>query len=101
MGPERPHPGWWVTIPGGLGLTALLALDPDVYAFWAAHVTRALSRPSVQTIGAIAALQHLGEALYAARLAETIGEPAGGWFVQTLVLGFPSLRLLLRRARGR
>jgi hypothetical protein len=36
---------------------------------------------------------HLGEAWYARRLAGG----ARGWFLQTLVLGYPSLRLLRRR----
>jgi Domain of unknown function (DUF4499) len=44
---------------------------------------------------------HLGEALYAwflARKADPIN--ASGWFWQTFMIGFPSLSLLLKRARN-
>ncbi len=98
---ERPHPGWWVAVLGGLGLTALLAFDPAAYALWARRVTDALSPAVLQAMLVVAVVLHVGEALYAWRLARRSGFPAGAWFSQTLLVGFPSLRLLLRRVPRR
>lgn len=100
--PERPHVGWWVAILGGLGALAVVAFDRGAYAWWSANVTAALSPAVLRGVFATALLLHLGEALYAHRLAGHLGddEAAAGWFWQTLALGFPSLRLLRRRARG-
>jgi Domain of unknown function (DUF4499) len=98
---ERPHAGWWIVIGGGLGLTYLFAFSPGAYAWWLAHVTPLPPLAMVRRIGIGAALIHVGEALYARRLALRLGleQTATGWFVQTLALGFPSLRLLRQRAR--
>jgi hypothetical protein len=54
----------------------------------------------LQAVLATALLLHVGEALYARRLARRAGleASASGWFWQTLAVGFPSLRLILRRA---
>ncbi|KAL6279112.1 hypothetical protein ACE6H2_015993 [Prunus campanulata] len=48
----------------------------------------------------LAAAAHIGEAVYAWKLAKRV-DPANsrGWFWQTLALGFFSLRFLLKRAR--
>ena len=97
---ERPHAGWWVAVLGGLGSLAVVALDPGAYAAWSRSVTPALSQPLLQLALAIALLLHVGEALYARRLAQRAGfeRSASGWFWQTLAVGFPSLRLIRRRA---
>jgi hypothetical protein len=97
---ERPHIGWWVAILGGLGLNAAVAFDAGVYAWWCAHVTTVLPQGVVRAIFIAAVVTHVAEAAYAARLAQRsgLGDSAGGWFVQTLLLGFPSLRLLRRQA---
>jgi len=97
---DRPAPGWWLAIAGGLGLLAVVALSPAAYAFWAAHVTGAFSRSLLLVVLVAAFLVHVGEALYARRLAERLGLAGAGWFWQTLALGFPSLRLLRARARA-
>ena len=98
---ERPHPGWWVAVLGGLGLTAVLAFDPAAYALWAREVTDALSPTVLRALLAAGVALHLAEALYAWRVARHAGLAAGGWFRQTLLVGFPSLRLLLRRVPRR
>lgn len=57
------------------------------------------SQRMIQAAFVIACLVHLGEGVYAWRLASRV-DPANakGWFWQTSALGFPSLRLLLRRS---
>ncbi len=97
---ERPHIGWWVAILGGLAFNAVVGFDAGAYAWWCAHVTTALSQPLVRNIFIAAVAAHIAEATYAARLAQRAGDSVPGWFVQTLLLGFPSLRLLRRRAQA-
>lgn len=59
---------------------------------------RSMSMVRIVFVSAVAG--HIGEAIYAWRLAKRVDpENSTGWFKQTLVLGFFSLRLLLRRAR--
>jgi hypothetical protein len=96
---DRPPVGWWVAILGGLALNGAVAFDAGAYAWWCAHITTALSQGAVQAIFVAAVLTHVAEAVYAVRMARRsgIGAHTGGWFVQTLLLGFPSLRLLHRR----
>src|SRR5262249_25619602 len=98
---ETPHAGWWIGVLGGLGLLALLAFDDGAYAVWSRTVTTVLPQALLRAIFVGAVVTHVGEALYALHLVRRIG--LGGstlrWFGQTLALGFPSLRLLRRRAR--
>jgi len=98
---ERPSLGWWLAIAGGLLLNGVVAFVPAAYDLWCAHVTTALPQWLVQAIFLGAMATHVGEALYAARLARDagLGDAAAGWFWQTLALGFPSLRLLRARAQ--
>ncbi len=102
---KRPHLAWWLAIGLGLGLTFLLALSAPAYAAVAGLVPgfeTVLSRPVVQVIAVAAALAHVGEGAFAYRLArrEGLASTATGWGLQTLALGYPSLRLLLRDVRG-
>lgn len=96
---EHPPLGWWVAILAGLAINAAVAFDSSAYAWWCTHVTAVLSQGLVQAIFIAAVVTHVAEATYALRLAQHRGHgnSAGGWFVQTLLLGFPSLRLLRRR----
>uniref|UniRef100_A0A2P2JPD2 Hydroxysteroid dehydrogenase n=1 Tax=Rhizophora mucronata TaxID=61149 RepID=A0A2P2JPD2_RHIMU len=54
----------------------------------------------IRTVFLLSAAAHIGEAVYAWRLAKRV-DPANakGWFWQTLALGIFSLRFLLKRAR--
>ena len=100
---DRPHLGWWIAVLGGMGFLALLAIQPDAYAVWCVRVTAGLSQELLRGILVAAIVTHLAEAVYALRLAQHAGraETAAGWFLQTLMLGYPSLRLLRRQiARG-
>ena len=98
---DHPHVGWWVGVLGGMGALAVLAFNTGAYAAWCELVTAALPQNLLRGIFAVAVFLHVAEATYAFRVAQRarLGAQAGPWFVQTLLLGFPSLRLLLRRTR--
>jgi hypothetical protein len=97
---DRPHLGWWIAVLGGMVLLAVLAFDAGAYAAWCANVTTVLRQQLLQGIFVAALATHIAEAVYAFRLASRGGlrETAFGWFLQTFLLGYPSLRLLRRRA---
>ena len=61
-------------------------------------IIRSLLALRILAIWAIA--MHVGESIYAWRLAKRV-DPANarGWFLQTFVLGFFSLKFLLKRAK--
>lgn len=94
---ERPHLAWWISILAGLGLCGLIGFHRASFEWWSEHVTTALSQSLIQGLFIGGVLLHVGEASYAARLASRLGLDVPGWTFQTLVLGFPSLRLLLAR----
>jgi hypothetical protein len=101
-GVERPHWGWWVSIIAGMSLTTVLACSDAAYGLWSERVTTLFSRPLLVGIFVGAVALHVGEALYAWRIAPAAGatDHRLGWALQTLTLGFPSLRLLLARRRA-
>ena len=70
---------------------------------WSENVTGAVARGVYQVGFAIAALLHVGEAGYAWHRARQGGlsETAVGWGLQTFVVGFPSLLLLLAKLERR
>lgn len=95
----RPHLAWWLAIFGGLGLTFALALSQTAYDAFTS-VVPLFSRAVVRAIAVGALAAHVGEGLYAYARAKTAKLPtAAGWGWQTLMLGYPSLRLLLRELR--
>jgi 3beta-hydroxy-delta5-steroid dehydrogenase/steroid delta-isomerase len=97
---ERPHWGWWVTILGGLFALGVLALSPAAHAAWEGMIGPWTPRPLLLGILAWAVGLHVWKGLRAVQLAEQLGlhRTALGWGWQTFALGFPSLRLLERRA---
>lgn len=103
---DRPHWAWWISIPVGMGLLALLAFSPDAHAAWSAQVTNLTPRWLLQGIFVWAALVHVYKGMKAVRLAERAGLRATSlaWGWQTFLLGFPSLARLeqriARRERG-
>ncbi|MEM9070462.1 MAG: NAD-dependent epimerase/dehydratase family protein [Myxococcota bacterium] len=97
---RRPHLGWWLAIGVGLGLTFALALSDSAWGVWTDLVGTFLPRIVIQGIAIGAAILHVGEGAYAYVRARAAGLPtAGGWGFQTLLLGYPSLRLLLAEVR--
>ncbi|MBK7971800.1 MAG: DUF4499 domain-containing protein [Deltaproteobacteria bacterium] len=99
---ERPHIGWWISIFLGMGLTTALAVSDGVYGWWHEHVTTLLSQGLIQVIAVAAWAAHVGEGIAAHRLASRLGPGTDvmGWAIQTTLLGFPSLKLLKKRAAG-
>jgi 3beta-hydroxy-delta5-steroid dehydrogenase/steroid delta-isomerase len=99
---ERPAAGWWVAILGGMGALALLALSPDAHAAAERVLGVFAPRPLLLGVLAWALGLHVWKALRAVQMAERLGlrrtTLAWGW--QTFALGFASLSLLERRARG-
>jgi hypothetical protein len=100
---ERPSLGWSVAVVVGLGALGLVAFVPAAYGWWAAHVTTAISRAVLQIVFAGAVLTHMAEAFYAMHLVRRLGleTETNRWFWQTVLLGYPSLGILMRRARAR
>ena len=83
-------------------LLGTLAFSQPFFTWWTTHLFRLPPMPVLVGIFIVAVALHVGEALYAFRVARAGSAPASapGWMLQTLILGFPSLRLLLRRARS-
>ncbi len=95
---ERPPLGWWIAILAGLGLNAWVGFSDSAYAIWCSYVTAVFPQALLRNIFLAAVVVHVGEALYAWRLATQAGlRTAAGWTLQTFVLGFPSLGRLRRR----
>lgn len=90
---------WWILIPIGLGLTAALALSDGTRALLPAAVGAILTPTLMRIILAVALGLHVLEGSFAMSRAKMRGLPAAAWGAQTLLLGYPSLRLLLWRTR--
>lgn len=96
---ERPHIGWWIAILFGMTLLGVLAFNDRAYGVWVGLVGGWLPQVVMRWMFAGACALHVGETTYALVLARRLGVPLAPWGVQTLLLGFPSLRLLLARIR--
>lgn len=88
----RPAPAWFAVLDGGVALLGLMATSQAAYDV----VSRRLPVPSRRTIKVLlagTAAVHVGEAVYAYRVANENGfhRSASRWAVQTFVVGFPSL----------
>jgi hypothetical protein len=97
---DRPHLGWWLAVIAGMITLGVLAFVPAALAWWTGHLFWLPPAGVLIAVFVVAVGLHVGEAIYAFRLARAGAEPdsAVGWMLQTLTLGYPSLRLLLRRA---
>ena len=94
---DRPHPGWWVAIIGGMTVYGIIAFHPRVWRAWSSRVPW-LPRPIYQTGWFVASGTHVYKAARAGRRARAAGFPdADAWARQTLILGFPSDRKLNAR----
>jgi hypothetical protein len=94
----RPSLAWFAVLDGGIVALSALALSEPAHAA-ASEVVPLPSRPVLRGLLAVTAALHVGEALYAGRLARRHGLPAGRWARQTLVVGFPSTLALRRTVR--
>ena len=99
------HSFWYFIILGSLAFVAFLAYHPSPIPFnplvflvediYHAHLI-------IQWIWKGAVLIHLGEAIYALYLARSVDKHNSFmWFIQTFLLGFPSLGLLLAQQKKR
>jgi len=98
---DVPNLVWWVLILGSLSLLAVQSLHTPFYA-WYTTTLHPLPGQDVMLWILIACLPiHLFEAAYVFRLAQKLGlnQSAPLWAIQTFMLGYPSTRLMLARAK--
>lgn len=93
----RPSWLWFLLLDGGMVALATLALHRTAYR--KAHEAAGDALPprevlQVLLVGAVGV--HAVEGLAAGRMARRRGLRPGGWRLQTLIVGFPSLRALRR-----
>jgi hypothetical protein len=95
----RPSLFWFLLLDGGIVLLARLALSRSAYDR-AGEMSGDKLPPqeALQTLLAATAVIHVGEALVAGRMARRRGLAPRGWRLQTLIVGFPSLRALRKAA---
>ena len=95
----RPHWFWWVSVIGGLGLLAAIALHPGVYEVWTTHVHELPDRKTMLWILLACLPIHLGEAWYVHRATTTMGmrNSNRAWVIQSFTLGLPSTHIIIRR----
>jgi hypothetical protein len=100
-GIDRPHILWWIAIVGGLTILALQGFSAPFYAWWTTAVNPLPGQTVMMWLFLGIIPIHIAEAVFCYRLASRLGMPqhALGWAVQTFVIGFPSTRLLMKRAR--
>jgi len=99
---ERPHVGWWISIFLGMTVLGLISLNEVTGAWFQSNIPFLGTVPiSVWRIVFLIALAlHVGEGIYAWRAASRAGlKRARGWGMQTLLLGWPSTRLLRKEIR--
>jgi hypothetical protein len=92
-------PFWAPLALAGMVLTALIAftdVDCGLARTWALQLFK--TADNVKLVFGAACLVHYAEAAEAARLCLNRGEPghASAWFASTLLVGYPSLGVLLR-----
>ena len=93
----RPNPLWFLLLDGGIAsLVAFTASEPAYEA--ASAVVPLPKRSAIKALLVGTIFVHVGEALFARRLAKAAGFPTGRWTRQTFVVGFPSLLALKRLA---
>jgi Transmembrane protein 254 len=95
----RPSWFWFVLLDGGIVVLSKLAFNKPAYDKAGEMTGDALPpREVLQAMLVGTVIIHAAEALAAGRMARRRGLPAGGWRLQTFIVGFPSLRALRRVA---
>jgi len=95
----RPSLFWFLLLDGGIVLLARLALSRPAYDR-AGKVGANLLPPreTLQGLLVATAVIHATEAVVAGQMARRRGLSPRGWRLQTLIVGFPSLRALRKSA---
>jgi 3beta-hydroxy-delta5-steroid dehydrogenase/steroid delta-isomerase len=96
---DRPRFAWWASILVGMIALGLVAHHPPTWAFWSQHVIGVIPHWVYQVGLWVAVLTQVHKGLKAVRLAERAGlhDTSTAWGWQTLLLGSPSMNLLLPR----
>jgi hypothetical protein len=98
-GVVRPAWLWFLLLDGGIVILTKLALSKTAYERATAMTGDALPpREVLQVMLVGTVLIHATEAVAVGRMARRRGLPTWGWRLQTLIVGFPSLRALRRSA---
>ncbi len=99
-GVVRPSLFWFLLLDGGIVVLTKLAVNKAAYDRVDEMTGDALPpRETLQAMLIGTAIVHAAEALVAGRMAKRRGLPPQGWRLQTLIVGFPSLRSLRRSTR--
>jgi len=99
-GVVRPSLFWFILLDGGIVALTKLAASKSAYDKVDDMTGDALPpRETLQALLIGTVVVHVTEALVAGRMAKRRGLSPHGWRLQTLVVGFPSLRSLRRTAR--
>jgi Domain of unknown function (DUF4499) len=98
-GVVRPSLFWFLLLDGGIIALTRLALSKTAYDKVDDMTGDALPpRETLQAMLIGTAVIHVTEAIVAGRMAKRRGLSPRAWRLQTLVVGFPSLRALRRTA---
>ena len=93
----RPNWAWFALLDGGMASLVVLSAVGGAYDAVTRHRPVPLPpRRALRAILAGAVMIHVTEAVAAGRRARRRGLPVRGWVLQTLAVGFPSLRALRR-----
>ncbi len=96
-GVVRPSLLWFLLLDGGIVVLTKLAVSKEAYDKVDEMTGDALPpRETLQALLIGTALVHAVEAVVAGRMAKRRGLSPRGWRVQTLIVGFPSLRSMRR-----
>jgi hypothetical protein len=99
-GVVRPSLFWFLLLDGGIVVLTKLAVSKSAYDKVDDMTGDALPpRETLQAMLIGTAVVHAAEALVAGRMAKRRGLSPLGWRLQTLIVGFPSLRMLRRHTR--
>jgi hypothetical protein len=96
-GVVRPSWAWFALLDGGIVVLVMLSASDRAYDAVTEHSPTPLPpRRVLRAILAATVVIHVVEGVVAGRRAGRHGLPSRGWGLQTLAVGFPSLRALRR-----
>ena len=96
-GVVRPSWAWFALLDGGIVVLVLLSVSDSAYDAVTEHSPAPVPpRGVLRAMLAATVVIHVVEGVVAGRRAGRHGLPSRGWGLQTLAVGFPSLRALRR-----